>query len=268
MIKQQTIKAPIHFEGIALHCGKMSFVEIRPAAPDTGIIFFKGQNKIPALASFVSDTSRGTTLSGEVSVVEHLLSAAYGLQIDNLEIIMDQSEPPAMDGSSLEYVKAFISAGIILQDAQKKIIRLSERIELSSGDSKIAYIPSDGFRVEATINYGQTHVGTQTAVYDESKDSFEDEIAPARTFGLLCEVEQLKSKGLALGASMDNAIAITDNGYSVPLRFPNELARHKILDIIGDMALAGGKIYGTIVSHKAGHRLNTELARRLLNARS
>ncbi|MFA5103927.1 MAG: UDP-3-O-acyl-N-acetylglucosamine deacetylase [Candidatus Margulisiibacteriota bacterium] len=266
-MRQKTVTRPVSCKGIALHTGEVSFLEFRPAEENSGIYFLHNGGRVDANAKNITSTNRGSALSS-ISTVEHVLSAVYGCGIENVELFLEGPEPPALDGSAKGFVDLLRRAGIKEQAAESRYISVKHLIRVESGDSFVEISPLDHLAIEALIDYSHTIAGVVTAKYDELKDDFEKNIAPARTFGLLEEVEALKKAGLAKGASLKNAIAITKTGYSSPLRFDNELARHKILDIIGDMALAGGRIRGKIVSHKGGHKLNIELARRLINASS
>lgn len=266
-MRQRTLQKPASCKGIALHTGEMSFLEFRPAAESSGIYFIHNGKKIPASAKNITSTNRGSVLSS-ISTVEHVLSAIYGCAIDNVEVFLEGPEPPALDGSAKGFVELLRSAGTKEQDAESTIITVGHPMRVEDKDSYLEISPLKHLEIEAFIDYSHTIAGKITAGYNELYDNFETDIAPARTFGLMEEVEALKKAGLAKGASFENAIAITKTGYSSPLRFDNELARHKILDIIGDMALVGKRIKGKIVSHKGGHKLNVELARRLIDASS
>lgn len=266
-MRQKTIKNTASCKGIALHTGEISFLEFRPAEKGAGIYFLHKGKKIGALAANIVSTNRGSVLAS-ISTVEHVLAAVSGLGIDNVEIYLDGPEPPALDGSAKGFADLLRDAQTVEQNAESEMLLISAPIKVDNGDSFIEIVPDDHLSIEAFIDYSHTIAGTMTAKYDERTDDFERDVAPARTFGLLEEVEALKNAGLAKGASTDNAIAITKTGYSSPLRFDNELARHKIVDIIGDMALAGKKIRGKILSHKGGHKLNVELVRRITNASS
>jgi len=267
LILQHTIEKPVSCEGVGLHTGERSLLEFRPADEDSGIYFISSGKKITAIPENITNTQRGSTLS-TIWTVEHVLSAVYGLGIDNIEIYIEGCEPPAMDGSAKGFVDVLKFAGIRKQSKEAGFFELSEKIEVGDADRSISIEPFDRLLIEAAIDYSPSFVGMVSAKYDEASDNYEKDVAPARTFGFLNEFEALKKQGLARGASFDNAIAVLDSGYSTPLRYDNELARHKILDIIGDMALAGKRLKGKIVSRKAGHKLNVELARRLLHASS
>ncbi len=266
-MKRKTIADEISLSGLGLHTGKTSTIEFRPADKGSGIYFIHEGKKIEAHPKNVSSTIRGTNLL-TISTVEHVLSAVYGLKISDLEIFLDGDEPPAMDGSAKPFVEALITAGEKFYDEEQKDIEIKTHIKIESKDSYIEIIPFNHLAIDVVIDYSHTIAGIVRASFDEKENDYALDIAPARTFGLLEEVEDLKKNGLAKGASFDNAIAITKDGYSSPLRFENELARHKILDIIGDISLIGCQLKGKITSYKAGHKLNIELARRILYATS
>jgi len=262
---QRTIKKPVSCKGVGLHSGLSSVLTLYPGSNNSGIVFKKGKDHIAAFVDNLAATNRGTSLKG-ILTVEHVLSAINGMGITNIEIHIDGEEPPALDGSSEGFVELIKSSGIENQAPHSNILELNKDLIINSDGSSIEAYPCDRLYIESLIEYPNSIIGTQSATFDELSDSYEKEIAPARTFGFMSEVEALKRSGLARGASLDNAVAVMDNGYSSPLRFPNELARHKILDIIGDIALAGKKINAKIISRKAGHKLNIELVRRILDA--
>jgi len=257
--KQKTIKKDFTLSGIGIHSGESCAATFRPAEADSGIYFIYRRGKIPALIKYVTRSDRGTTVSG-IRVTEHALAAAAGLGIDNLEIELSNSELPILDGSALPYVSAFKNSGILEQNNDKIPLYLKEQIEIKGDSASIKIIPFDGFKAHFMIDF--PCIGKQTFVFS---DNFEAEIAPARTFGLIEELEHLKSRGLARGASLENALAIGRDGFINQPRFPDEPVRHKILDLIGDLALVGRPIKGEIFAVKSGHRLNVELARRLFD---
>ncbi len=264
-MRQKTIKSPVSRKGAGLHSGKECFLQLLPAKENSGICFLSGKDRVRALASSVTGTQRGTSL-GPLMTVEHLLAAAYGLGITNLDVRLDGTEPPAFDGSALEYVGMIKEAGVLEQEAKAPLVEIEKEFRIEEEGASITAAPYEGFIIECKLDFPASFVGKQSARFDGLSDDFEKEIAPARTFGFLEEAERLKAAGLALGASFDNTVVILKDSYSCPLRFPNELARHKILDIMGDIALSGKRIKGRIISEKAGHRLNTKLAERILNA--
>ncbi len=263
-MKRATLARPISFEGIGIHSGEPVKMEVLPCPASTGVTFKKDGETTLANVKNVTSTARGTTI-GKFKTVEHLLSALYACGIDDAEVVMSSYEPPIMDGSSAMFSQMMRSAGVEQKNEDRVPLLIGSAVEIVDGDSSLAIYPADRLLIEAEIVYPATVIGTQTASYDEAKDDFITEVAPARTFGMMSEIDNLLKAGLAKGASFDNAVVITDSGYSSPLRFPNELARHKILDIIGDISLSGRRIAGKIVSRRAGHRHNIELVRRILN---
>ena len=262
---QKTIKSPVSRKGTGLHSGIGTVITLLPSKENSGIVFYYKDKTIPALASRISGTKRGTSLDC-LSTVKHILSAVYGLGITNLDIRMDGPEPPAFDGSSIEYVRMINEAGIAGQKEAAEVIEIRSEIVVQENGASICVEPYSGFAVESHLEFPASFVGKQSSFFDESVNDYEKDIAPARTFGFIEEVEALRNSGLALGASAENAVVVLKDGYSCALRFPNELARHKILDIMGDIALAGRRIKGRIISEKAGHRLNAKLVERIINA--
>ena len=269
---QKTIKNEVILSGIALHSGKKVSAKIIPAGVNCGISFtradIKGRPTIKASVNNVSSTKRGTNLGtgkAKILTIEHLLSAFSGIGITNAKIELSGPELPIIDGSSREYVRALIKkAGIKKQSRKIKVIKLKDPVIVGSGNSQIMAFPSDRFVISFMINYPGAFIGSQTYVFDSKSGTYEKEIAPARTYGFMHEVKALKEAGLIKGATLNNAIGITKCGYSTKLRFKNELVRHKILDLIGDLALTGCYIQGHIVGIGSGHELNVELAKKLL----
>jgi UDP-3-O-[3-hydroxymyristoyl] N-acetylglucosamine deacetylase len=256
--KQLTIGKSFSLSGIGIHSGKICEIVFSPAPADEGVYFVYGGKKVPARADLVSDTSRGTSIDG-IQVVEHALAAINGLGIDNIKIEVFSAELPVLDGSALPYLKALKSAGIVELGKKKKYLIVDSPIEVNDGSGSLKIAPFNGFKINFMIEF--PYIGRQEFCYSEG---FEDQIAPARTFGLFDELEQLNRRGLARGASLDNALAIGKSGYLNPPRFKNEPVRHKILDLIGDLALVGRQVKGEIIAKKSGHKLNIELSRRLL----
>jgi UDP-3-O-[3-hydroxymyristoyl] N-acetylglucosamine deacetylase len=260
-MKQKTIARSFTLKGLGLHSGQPAEVTVAPAPVDTGILFLVGGEKVPASLESLAATRRGTSLEG-VAVVEHFLSAAFGLNIDNLAVSVSGPELPIVDGSALPFAQAMIEAGIVEQSAEKRFIELLKEIELSEKSASLAARPYHGFQVEFMVKF--EGFGEQSLVFDPERQSYIKEIAPARTFGYLEEAEELKHKGLALGASLENALVLSKNGYVNQPRFADELVRHKILDLIGDLALLGSPLHAAIKANCSGHKLNTDLVRRLL----
>jgi UDP-3-O-[3-hydroxymyristoyl] N-acetylglucosamine deacetylase len=275
MIKQRTLKNVIEATGITLHGGERARITLRPAPVNTGILFRRIDLDpvvdIPALAEFVGETTLSTTLVKEkvrVSTVEHLLSAFAGLGIDNAFVDVTAAEIPIMDGSAGPFVFLIQSAGIEEQLAPKRFIRIKRRIKMVKDDKWASFEPFNGFKVTFTIDFDHPlfKLHTQTATLDFSSLSYVKEVSRARTFGFMADFEKLQAMNLALGASVDNAIAIDD--FRVlnedGLRYENELVKHKILDAVGDLYLLGSSLIGAFSGYKSGHALNNALLRQLL----
>jgi UDP-3-O-[3-hydroxymyristoyl] N-acetylglucosamine deacetylase len=279
MIKQRTLKNVIRATGVGIHSGQKVFLTLRPAAPDSGIIFrrvdFAQPVEIVARAEHVGDTSLSTTLTrGNVRImtVEHLLSALAGLGIDNAYVDLSAPEVPIMDGSAGPYVFLIQSAGIEEQNAAKRFIRIKKPIRVEDGDKWARFEPFDGFKVGFTIDFNHPIFtrSTSSAEVDFSTTSFVKEVSRARTFGFMKDIEMLRDRKLVLGGSMDNAIVLDD--YRIlnedGLRYEDEFVKHKILDAIGDLYLLGHSLIGAFYGYKSGHQLNNLLLRTLLADRT
>ncbi|GAB4289098.1 MAG: UDP-3-O-acyl-N-acetylglucosamine deacetylase [Methylophaga sp.] len=275
MIKQRTLKNVIRATGVGLHSGEMVYLTLRPAAPNTGIIFRRVDLdpvvEIHAKAENVGETALSTTLiehGQRVATVEHLLSAFAGLGIDNAYIDLNAPEVPIMDGSAGPFVFLVQSAGIEEQNAAKQFIRIKKPVMLEDGDKWAKFEPFDGFKVSFTIDFEHpAFTGRPQQVdVDFSSTSFVREVSRARTFGFMKDIEKLRENNLALGGSMDNAIVVDD--YRVlnedGLRYEDEFVRHKVLDAIGDLYLLGHSLIGAFNGHKSGHEVNNKLLRKLL----
>ena len=254
--KQQTIKSSFSLSGISIHSGKDCTATFRPAKTNSGIYFIYQGKKFEALIKNLGSTQRETCI-GEVKLVEHILAAAYGLGIDNLEIELSHFEAPILDGSAAPFLEAFKNTGIIEQEAKKSFLIISKILSVSEGDSSLEIRPYNGFKINFMVEFPM--IGRQTLEYNGNFEA----IAAARTFGYLSEFEALKAKNLALGASIENALVVGPNGYLNTPRYPDEPVRHKILDLIGDLALLGRPIKGEISAVKSGHKLNSELVKKL-----
>jgi len=278
MIRQRTLKNTIRATGVGLHTGEKVFLTLRPAAPNTGILFrrtdFPEPVDIRAHAENVGNTQLSTTLvNGEarVATVEHLLSAMAGLGIDNAYVDLSAPEVPIMDGSAGPFVFLIRSAGIQEQDAPKRFIRIKRSIKVEDGDKWARFEPFDGFKVGFTLEFDHPlfKPEDQSAEVDFSSTSFVKEVSRARTFGFMRDFEFLQEQKLALGASLDNAIAVDD--YRIlnedGLRYRDEFVKHKILDAIGDLYLLGHNLIGAFSGFKSGHALNNMLLRKLLAER-
>lgn len=278
MIRQRTLKNVIKATGITLHGGERAELTLRPAPPNTGIIFQRTDLdtlvEIPALAQNVGDTMLSTTLTkGDIRVatVEHLLSALAGLGIDNAYVDVTAPEIPIMDGSAAPFVFLVQSAGIKEQPAPKRFIRIKRKVTVKDGDKWACFEPFNGFKVTFTIEFNHPvfKMHNKTATLDFSSTSYVKEVSRARTFGFMSEFEKLRSMNLARGASVDNVVAIDE--YRVlnedGLRYEDEFVKHKILDAVGDLYLLGSSLIGAFNGFKSGHALNNKLLHKLLARR-
>ncbi len=257
--------------GIGLHTGRQISMRLRPALRDSGIAFYRSDKDayIPASIHAVSDTAFATTLSNgkaKIKTVEHVLSAAAGLGIDNLMIEVDGPEIPVLDGSSSGFVERILKCGIARQASNRPYVVITRPVYFKEGKTEIALLPYDGRMISYQIDFDHHLLGSQKFSIEVTSENFISVIAPARTFGFLKDVELLQSQGLALGGSLDNAIVLDDNGVMNPsgLRFKDEFIRHKILDFIGDISLAGFPIIGHFVVSRSGHTTNTRFVKHLL----
>jgi UDP-3-O-[3-hydroxymyristoyl] N-acetylglucosamine deacetylase len=275
MIKQRTLKNVIKATGVGLHTGEKVYLTLRPAPANSGIIFRRVDLKIPieiiAHTKNVGDTRLSTSLVKDgiqVSTVEHLLSALAGLGIDNAYIDVSAPEIPIMDGSAGPFVFLIQSAGIEQQNVPKTFIRIKRRIEVKQGDKWVRFEPFEGFKVNLQIDFDHPifQQTPQSAEIDFSQNAFIKEISRARTFGFMHEIESLRENNLALGASLDNAIAMDE--YRIlneeGLRYEDEFVKHKILDAVGDLYLLGHSLIGAFYGYKSGHELNNALLKKLL----
>jgi UDP-3-O-[3-hydroxymyristoyl] N-acetylglucosamine deacetylase len=275
VIKQRTLKNVIRATGIGLHTGEKIYLTLRPAVPDTGIVFrrvdFEKPIEIKALSSNVGDTQLSTALCKDgvkISTVEHLLSAMAGLGIDNAYIDLNSAEVPIMDGSAGPFVFLLQSAGIVEQDKPKKFIRIRKSVIVEENGKWARFDPFNGFKVGFTIEFDHPvfKSSRQTAEIDFSSTSFLKEVSRARTFGFIRDVERLREQNLVLGGSLDNAVVVDD--YRVlnedGLRYEDEFVKHKILDAIGDLYLLGHSLIGAFTGYKSGHALNNLLLKKLI----
>jgi len=271
MDAQRTLRRSISCAGIGLHSGRKVTLSLKPAPPDAGIRFRRtdlGGLEIPASAEHVGGIQYATGLTREratVETVEHLLAALVSSGVDNAIVELNTPEVPIMDGSAAPFMYLIQEAGIRRLAAPRRYLKVLRPITLSRGDKRIALYPSDHFKVTYSISFDHPLLRHQARTLRISEDSFAEEIAPARTFCFLKEVEMLRQNGLALGGSLDNAIVIGETGVlNSALRFEDEFVRHKILDVIGDLALVGRPIIGHVVAHRGGHALHTAFASRIL----
>lgn len=270
MQNQTTIAQKISYTGIGLHSGQNVTLTLNPAPAETGIVFVRidlpGKPEVKASAAYVTNALRATTLengAAKVFTVEHLLAAFSALEVDNCRVELDAVEPPVGDGSSLVFVKLLQQAGRAELAQSRKVIAVDKEYSVRVEDKFITLLPYDGLRISFTSVNPHPELGVQFGDYEINPDTFSREIAPARTIGFMHEIKFLQEQGLALGGSMDNALVYEDGKPLNPLRFPDELVRHKILDVIGDLALAGA-VRGHVIAVKSGHALNTALAKKIM----
>jgi UDP-3-O-[3-hydroxymyristoyl] N-acetylglucosamine deacetylase len=271
---EQTIAAPIEFEGVGLHSGAPVKLRLLPAPAGSGIVFRRtdlDNFEIPAIGRYVAKVSYATSLMRQgvlISTTEHLLSALIGMGVDNVIVELDNLELPILDGSALPYVEAFRTAGIRAQRRRRETVRVLHPIEVREGDKFIGVYPGSGYSIEYAIDF-PAPVGHQKASVDLAAETYGTEIAPARTFGYKANEKQMRDMGLIRGAGPENIIILGPKGpENGPLRFSDEYVRHKVLDLIGDLALAGRRIEGHVVAERAGHAMHTALVSRLLKDRS
>lgn len=276
MLAQRTLKSVISTTGVGLHTGHKVKLVLRPAAPDTGVVFHRvdlaDSPPIPARAQDVTDTRLATCLGeGEAKVwtVEHLMSALAGLGIDNIHVDLDGPELPIMDGSAGPFVFLIQSAGIVEQPAPKRFIRVRHPVEVTHGDKVARLEPYHGFRVTLSIDFRHPvfERSGNVATIDFAEESYVNEVSRARTFGFMQDVEAMRAQGLALGGTLDNAVVMDEFRVLNPdgLRYADEFVKHKILDCVGDLYLAGHPLIGAFRGHKTGHALNNQLLRALLD---
>jgi UDP-3-O-[3-hydroxymyristoyl] N-acetylglucosamine deacetylase len=274
MVGQRTLKNSIRATGVGLHTGTKIFMTLKPAEPDTGVVFRRvdlpGAPEVRAYATHVGETRLGTTLvegEAKVSTVEHLLSAIAGLGIDNVIVEVSAAEVPIMDGSAGPFVFLLQSAGIEEQAAPKRFTRVKRTVRVEDGDKWAQFDPYEGFRVNFEIEFDHPIFKRrlQRATMDFSTTAFLKEISRARTFGFMRDLEMLRSRNLALGGTLDNAIVLDDSRVlnEGGLRYEDEFVKHKILDAIGDLYLLGHSLIGEFSGHKSGHGLNNRLLRAL-----
>lgn len=275
MFLQKTIRKRVDVDGIGLHTGQPAKLTFCPAPANTGVYFVRtdlpGRPALKVAVENVSATNYATTLGGSefsVSTVEHCLSALAAFRVDNLFIELDGPEIPIGDGSAKPFMEALLTAGMIEQDEPRNYAYIQQTIYYGD-DEKYAYItPYNGLRISYTIEFAHAQIGKQVLDIDINEESFIREIAAARTFGFMKDVEALRSRGLALGGSMDNAIVLDQNQILNPegLRFSNEFVRHKVLDALGDLVTLGMPLIGHLVLYKAGHDLMNKLVRKILSS--
>ena len=271
---EQTIAGPISFSGIGLHSGAPVSMRLLPAAAGSGVVFRRtdlDNFEIPATGRNVAKVSYATSLMRQgvlISTTEHLLSALIGLSIDNIIVELDNLELPILDGSALAYVEAIHKAGLKTQRRRREYLKVLKPIEIREGDKFLGVYPGDSYSITYAIDFPQP-IGRQQLAVDLASGSYARTIAPARTFGFREDEQRLRDMGLIRGVSDTNAIIVSDGKVANgALRFADEFVRHKVLDLIGDLALAGHQILGCVVARRAGHAMHTALVSRLLRDRS
>jgi UDP-3-O-[3-hydroxymyristoyl] N-acetylglucosamine deacetylase len=275
MFRQRTLKSLVSASGVGLHTGQKVRITLRPAPVDTGVVFRRvdlpSPVDIPARAELVGEARLASTLvkgSVKVHTVEHLMSALGGMGVDNAYVDLDAPELPIMDGSASPFVLLLQQAGIEEQAAPKQFLRVARRVEVKDGDKWARLDPYDGFRLSFSIEFRHPVIerSTQAVTVDFAETSYLKEIARARTFGFMHEVEELRDSGLALGGGLDNAVVLDEYRVlnSEGLRFADEFIRHKLLDAVGDLYLLGRPLIGAFTAHKSGHALNNRLLRAAL----
>lgn len=276
LVRQHTIAAPVSLSGIGLHTGVNVNLRLSPAPANTGIVFKRTDLEgfsIEAHARNVARVSYATSLMKKgvlISTTEHLLSALGAARVDNVVVEIDNLEVPILDGSALPFFKLIAKAGLSRQRAWRAYAKVLKPIEVTDGGKRIAVYPSETFRLTYKILFPHPLIGEQTLDFVPERGNYETEIAPARTFGFLEEAEMLRKSGLVRGGSLENAVVLTQEGVLNPegLRFPDEFCRHKILDLMGDLALLGHSLIGHVVAERAGHAMHFALVDRLLRDRS
>jgi UDP-3-O-[3-hydroxymyristoyl] N-acetylglucosamine deacetylase len=272
---QHTVAVSVSCVGIGLHSGAHVRLTLKPAGIDHGIVFVRTDvpefaRRIPALASKVTTTQLGTTIANSagtsVATVEHLMAALFGMGIDNAIVELDGPEVPILDGSSEPFIDMINSVGTRVLGAPRRSIEVLKTIEVTHGNKTARLEPFDGFELDVTVDFKSRAIGRQRVVFDCTPKNFAYDLSAARTFGFADQVEAMQSKGLALGGSLENAIVIDGDDIvnTEAMRFDDEFARHKALDAVGDLALAGAPIKGRYVAELAGHEMNVALVRKLL----
>ncbi len=275
-VYQHTLAAPAIIAGVGVHTGQRVRLSIRPAAPDTGVVFIRTDiqdrdNRVPARGDAVVDTRMETVIGNSagvtVATIEHLTASLSALGVDNASIELDGPETPIMDGSAAPFVRLLERAGRREQDAPRRFIEILEPVEVIDGDKRAALIPADRFELSFEIAFPSQAIGRQTIDLVIDETSFRRELAPARTFGFIQEVEALRRGGLARGGSMENVVVIDADRVLNPegLRWPDEFVRHKALDAVGDLSLLGAPLLGRFEGRYAGHGINNALVRAVLD---
>ena len=273
MRAQQTLANPVSCAGVGLHSGQPVTLTLRPAPTNTGIVFINRNGKdgasLAASIKHVVPTELCTAISGngfQVKTIEHVLAALAGLNINNAYVELDAGEAPVMDGCAAHFVRLIRSAGIVAQSKRQPYLKITRPLEVMDGTRRIRIEPSSTTKITYSIHYNHPMIQTQTYFYEHSAHAFEREIADARTFGFLQEVEALWARGLGQGGNLENTIVLSQDGIlnESGLRFANEFVRHKILDLIGDFSLLGVPFIGHLIAERSGHAIHTRLVQQVL----
>jgi UDP-3-O-[3-hydroxymyristoyl] N-acetylglucosamine deacetylase len=273
LTRQTTLKRAVSISGHGLHTGEPSNITLNPAPAYTGYVFRRtdlNNFEIPAAPQFVARVSYATTLMRQgvmIATVEHLLAALAGSQVDNCIVDVDSLEVPIADGSAEPFIEMIEQAGVAKLEAPRQFLRVLKHVEVSQSDRRMSISPAESFSISCLIEFPHPMIGTQRRDIELTNGQFASQVAPARTFGFLAEVEALRNLGLARGGSLENAIVLTPEGGIMNregLRFADEFVRHKIIDIIGDLALFGMPVLGHVVAERTGHGVHTALVSRVL----
>jgi UDP-3-O-[3-hydroxymyristoyl] N-acetylglucosamine deacetylase len=263
MDHQRTIRKQVSLEGIGLHSGKPVRLTLSPAPVDSGISFRVADgDPIPAAPESVVDSHYATTIgrgAARVQTVEHLMAAVAGLGVDNLDIRVDGTELPALDGSAKPFVALMLAAGRVRLNARRRPLTIPYPVRVGNDSRWLTIVPADHLRISYTLDNDHPAIGVQALSWVATEQSFVDEFAPARTYGFLKDLGAIRKRGLAQGVSLDNTIGVGDRGVLNGLRYRDEFVRHKVLDLIGDLALLGRPLLGHVIARNAGHALNYEL---------
>lgn len=270
-MKQTTIKNEVSFSDIGLHSAVKVNITLKPNFNYTGIIFRridKNNSEIVAKYDNVVDTKLGTTISNgveKVLTIEHLMSAIWACDIDNLIVEIDNQETPILDGSAIHFINEIKKAGIVKLEQDRKYLKILKEVEVTDGEKYVKLLPSDNFSIDISVNFLYGNIGKQDFVFDGNKDNFTSNVSNARTFCNEKEIEYMRSVGLARGGSLDNAVVFNNTGAinEGGLRYENEVVRHKLLDCVGDLYVCGYNIIGKCVSNMGGHTLNNQVLRKL-----
>jgi UDP-3-O-acyl N-acetylglucosamine deacetylase len=272
--RQRTLGREIRFSGVGLHTGRRGAMRVRPAEPDEGLVFICGDRRVPAVSAHIAPSARCTRLAAngaEVLTPEHLLAALYGMRVDNARIELEGPEVPILDGSAMLFAEAIQEAGIIPQPASPRVIHLCRPSWVADGERHVLALPAKQLSLTVATDFGRPYAGpTLLTIHfpdegseDAAAERFVRELAPARTFCFQDEVEAILAAGLGAGGSLENALVLSDQGPSSPLRFEDEPVRHKALDLLGDLALLGGRLCAHVIAVKAGHALHTAAAEQI-----